>query len=103
MAEMTKLANEKVKLFKLQITFDMVVVAADEKDAEQVAQANACSELNNQLKDVDFHAIPVHSITGLPKGWQESLPYISKQVAADDDTTCEEFLNGKISSEVLQG
>jgi hypothetical protein len=95
--------TEIVKLYKVQIEFDMVVVAADEKDAEQVAKSNACSELSNQLQEVAFKAIPVSSVNELPKGWIVSLPYISKGVKADEDTTCEEFLKGKITSESLQG
>jgi hypothetical protein len=75
------------RLFRVQVTFDTVIYAEDEKAAKQKVRYGT-GEIDDT--PVSVLAMPIESSDGLPAGWNtESLPWGD----APENTTIGEILN----------
>ena len=75
------------RLFRVQVTFDTVIYAADEKAAKQMVKYGT-GEIDDM--PVSVLAMPIESLDGLPAGWNTGcLPWGD----APENTTIGEILN----------
>jgi len=75
------------RLFRVQVTFDTVIYAVDEKAAKQVVKYGT-GEIDDM--PVSVLAMPIESRDGLPAGWDTGcLPWGD----APENTTIGEILN----------
>ena len=74
------------KLYMVHIEDDIMVMAENEKDAEDVA-VRGLREEDADPDFVDAALVEGLGVACLPKGWQGCLPW-----GGDDDRTCEQIL-----------
>ena len=80
------------RLFRVQVTFDTVIYAADEKAAKQIVKYGT-GEIDDM--PVSVLAMPIESRDGLPAGWNTGcLPWGD----APENTTIGEILNANETS-----
>lgn len=81
------------RLFRVQVTFDTVIYAEDEKAAKQKVKYGT-GEIDDM--PVSVLAMPIESSDGLPEGWNTGcLPWGD----APENTTIGEILNANDSTE----
>ena len=65
-----------MKLYTVEVSVEMVVIAKDEADAERIAKETFESHSVDDLGQESFHAAPMEYIGQLPAGWQaDALPF----------------------------
>lgn len=82
-----------MKLYRVQVTVPVMIVAKDAEEAEDAARYFVREELN----EATFEAAEIRHDAELDAGFAESLPYFGDSVpAADiisDNRTCREWLD----------
>jgi hypothetical protein len=79
------LSNEQ-KLYAVTIERTIMVVAENETAAEQLASEH---EREETFSVADYvHALPVSTLSRVPKAWRECLPY-----GGDGKTNCQDFIS----------
>lgn len=79
------------KIFKVEVTFDIYVLAADSVEAEELAERHAREELGNGL--ASYSPMECKTLAQVPKDDRNCLPYKPRKV--DDERTIEEILSDK--------
>lgn len=76
------------KLFSVEMTYRVVVVAEDAFDAQNVASNNAYSIVSDAFEPDWLDSDEIKSIDELPRGWEvDCIPY-----GGDGDKTINEYL-----------
>lgn len=85
------------RLFRVQVTFDTVIYAEDEKAAKQLVKYGT-GEIDDM--PVSVIAMPIKSRDGLPAGWNTAcLPWGN----APENTTIGEILNANTKDQPPSG
>jgi len=74
--------DNKHKIFKVEVTFDICVLARNQKEAEEIAASNAADELSNGF--ASYFAHEVKDISDVESEWQESIPYSERGVNKEE-------------------
>jgi len=73
---------EGKRLFEVEISQTIFVLAQDESEAKEIAAEQASCGGNLEWTDAQCFA---HKATGLPKDWRDAIPF-----GANNDETCEQ-------------
>ena len=75
-------------LWKVQMKFDMVVLADSKEEAKLVIKEYAGEECGNQAHYLDLKPRKVTKVSDLPDEWDEALPWGDD----DADRSCSDIL-----------
>lgn len=81
-----------MKLYRIDISYEILVAAADEGAAIQVAIDKADEALRDMPCDPDMAVAEITSLTEIPEDWRGCCPYREDKYA---DATVEAVLRGE--------